>query len=125
KYRGVVGRQMELAPADVDPHVVVRGHQVGVAREPKPGGIEQGRQPLVRDRDIDVLEVDGIAEVLGGAIEGLLHGDCSGRVLTGHYSRCLRAASKPGGRCCATMISATSSRGRSGPIAEQAIGTEA
>ena len=32
------------------------------------------RETLVRDGDVDVLEVNGIAEVLGGAIECLWHG---------------------------------------------------
>src|SRR5215510_808705 len=69
----LVGRQMELAAPDIDPHVVVRGHQVGVARKAEPRDIEQRGEALVRDGDVHVLEVDGVAEIFSGAIESLLH----------------------------------------------------
>ena len=71
----LAGRQMELAAADVHPHVVVHHHQIRIAGEAKPRAVEQRRDALVGDGDVDVLEVDGVAEVLGGAVEGLLvHG---------------------------------------------------
>src|SRR5688572_21995981 len=66
-------RQMKLAPAHIDPHVGVRHHQVGIAGQPEAGDIKQRRQPLVGDRDVDMLEMDRIAEILCGAVE-LLHG---------------------------------------------------
>src|SRR5438105_12199631 len=69
----LVGRQMELAPSHIDPHIVVRGHQIGVARESETHDIEQRRKALVRNGDVDVLKVNGISEVFGGAIECLLH----------------------------------------------------
>src|SRR5437879_7862355 len=66
---------MKLAAADIDPHVGVRHHDVGIAGEPKPGDIEQRGQPLVRHRHVDMFEMDGVAEILGGAVELLLlHG---------------------------------------------------
>ena len=72
-------RQMKLAPADIDPHVGVGHHQIGVAGQPEPRDIEQCRQPLVGDLNVDVLEMDRVAEVLGGAVEiVLLHG-CGSR----------------------------------------------
>ena len=68
----LAARQVKLAAPDIDPHVGVGDHQVGVARQPEPGRIEQLRQPLVRHLHVDVLEMDRIAEVFGGAVE-LLH----------------------------------------------------
>ena len=67
-------RQMKLAPADIDPHVAVRDHQIGIAGQPEACDIEQRRQPLVGDGDVDVLEMNGVAEVFCGTVE-LLHGD--------------------------------------------------
>ena len=68
-------RQVKLAPADIHPHVGVADHQIGVAGQPKARDIEQRRQPLVGDQHVDMLEMDGIAEVLGGAVKSLLlHG---------------------------------------------------
>src|SRR5205823_875647 len=71
-------RQMELAATDIDPHIVVGRHQIGIAREPEPGHVEQRCEMLVRYGDVDVLEMNGIAEILGGAIECLGHGITSG-----------------------------------------------
>jgi hypothetical protein len=71
----LAARQVELAAADVHPHVVVHHHQIRIAGEAEPGAIEQRGDALVGNGDIDVLEVDGVAEILGGAVEGLLvHG---------------------------------------------------
>src|SRR3954471_3794467 len=69
-------REMKLAPADIDPHVGVRDHQIGIAGQPEAGDIEQRRQPLIGDGDVDMLEMDRIAEILCGAVE-LLHDDSS------------------------------------------------
>src|SRR6478752_6068313 len=66
-------RQMKLTPADIDPHVGVRHHQIGIAGQPETGDIEQRRQPLVGDSDVDMLEMDRVAEILCGAVK-LLHG---------------------------------------------------
>ena len=67
-------RQMKLAAADIDPHVAVGHHQIGIAGQPEAGDIEQGRQPLVGHLDVDVFEMDRVAEIFGGAVEWLLHG---------------------------------------------------
>src|SRR5204862_2041685 len=67
-------RQVELAAPDIDPHVGVGNHQIGIAREPEASDVEQGGEPLVGDGDVDVFEVDDVAEIFGGAIIGLLHG---------------------------------------------------
>ena len=75
------GRQMELAAADVDPHVVGADHDVGIARKPEPGDIEERRQPLIGDGDVDVLELEDIADILGGAVEAWLPWRSSIRVL--------------------------------------------
>ena len=74
------GRQMKLAAADIHPHVAVGDHQIGVAGEAEAGHVEQGRQPLVGDLDVDMLEMDGIAEVFGGAVEMLLLHDTGSRM---------------------------------------------
>ena len=65
----LAGRQVELAAPDIDPHVGVGDHHVGIARQPEPDRVEQLRQALVRDLHVDVLEMDGVAEILGGAVE--------------------------------------------------------
>ena len=69
----LAARQMKLASADIDPHVGVGHHQIGIAGEPEPGDIEQRRQMLVGHLDVDVFEMDRIAEVFGGAVELLVH----------------------------------------------------
>ncbi len=79
-------RQMKLALADIHPHVGVAHHQIGIARQAETGHIEKRCQMLIGHRDIDMLEMDGIAEVLGGAVEMLLlHGagsrDVAGRII--------------------------------------------
>ena len=70
----LAARQMKLVSADIDPHVGVRHHQIGIAGQPEAGDIEQRRQPLIGHRDVDVLEMDRVAEVFCGAVELLLHG---------------------------------------------------
>jgi hypothetical protein len=68
----LAGRQVELAAPDIHPHVGVGRHHVWVARQPETRHVEQLREALVRNLDVDVLEMDRVAEVLGGAVE-LLH----------------------------------------------------
>ena len=63
-------RQVELRLADVDPHVVDPGHEIGIAGETETAHVENGGELLVRDGDVDVLELDDVADVLGGAVEG-------------------------------------------------------
>src|SRR5436305_10571152 len=70
----VSARQMKLAAADIDPHVSVGHHQIGVAGKPEACDIKQGGQALVRHLDVDVFEMDRVAEIFGGAVERLLHG---------------------------------------------------
>ena len=69
----VAGRQMELAASDIDPHVVVGDVEIGIAGEPEPDHVEQPGDPLIGNLHVDVLEVDGIAEILGRAVVSLLH----------------------------------------------------
>ena len=69
----IAGRQVELAAPDIDPHVVVGDVEIGIARQPEPDHVEQPGDPLIRDLHVDVLEMDGIAEVFRRAIIGLLH----------------------------------------------------
>ena len=68
-------RQVELAAADIDPHVVVGRHQIGIARQAEAGNVKQRRQTLVRYLDVDVFEMNRIAEVFSGAVKFMLHGD--------------------------------------------------
>ena len=68
--------QVELALADIDPHIVRAGHQIGVARQPERGDVEIRRAHLVRHPDIDMLQRDDIADILAGAVE-LPHGAAS------------------------------------------------
>src|SRR5208337_4726273 len=74
------GRQMELAAADVDPHVGWAGHQKGIARQAESGDVEDGRLLLVGDRYVDVFQRDDVAEVFGGSIKSTLHGSLHPRV---------------------------------------------
>jgi hypothetical protein len=82
-------RQMELAAADVDPHVGRAGHQIRIAREAETGDVEDGRLLLVGDRYVDVFQRDDVAEVFGSAIELSLHDSLHPRV---------RPANLPGAR---------------------------
>src|SRR5258708_13231849 len=67
------GRQMKLAPADVDPHIAVGHHQIGITSQPEACDIEQGGQALIGHLHVDVFEMDRVAEILGGPVECLLH----------------------------------------------------
>jgi hypothetical protein len=52
---------MELAAPHVDPHVRGSGHHVGIAYQAEPVHIEQRRELLIGDGDIDMLERNDIA----------------------------------------------------------------
>ena len=65
---GAAARQVALAAADVDPHVVEAGEQIRVAREAEPRDVERGRQLLVGNRQIDVFERDDVADVFTLAV---------------------------------------------------------
>ena len=78
QHVGLPVRQMELAHADIDPHQARAGIEKGVAGEAQAGDVIVRRQVLVGDADVDVPEIDDVAEVLGGAIVLLVgHGACS------------------------------------------------
>ena len=67
---GAARRQMELAAAGIDPHVVQAGHQVRVAGQAEAHQIERDGLALVRHAHVDVAEFDDVAEVFGGPVEG-------------------------------------------------------
>lgn len=50
----------------------------GDRRQPEAGDVEQRGEALIRDLDVDVLEMDRVAEVLGGSIEWLRYESGSG-----------------------------------------------
>jgi hypothetical protein len=78
----LVGR-WKLLLAEVDPHVVEANHQVGIAGEPHADHVEGGRDLLVRDAHVDVLEAHDVAHVLTAAIERLLRVHVVSPSLTG------------------------------------------
>ena len=85
-----IGRWNWLVPTLI--HMMPRaGVEEGIAGEPEPGHIIVRRQMLVGDADIDVAEVDDVADVLGGAVVVL-----SAMVLVLHAPMILRTA-------CATL----------------------
>src|SRR6516225_1026337 len=59
---------MELAHPDIDPHVAGASVEKGITREAETGDVVVRRQVLVADADIDVPEIDDVAEILGRAI---------------------------------------------------------
>ena len=79
QYLRCAGRQMKLAATDIDPHVVVGRHQIGIARQSEAGHVEQRRQTLIRHLNVDMFEMDRVAEVFSGAIEFVMHGGDPGR----------------------------------------------
>src|SRR5262245_19089146 len=76
QHVGLPSRQMELAHPDIDPHVAGAGVEKGIAREAETSDVVVRRQVLVADADIDVPEMDDVAEILGRAIVLLV---CHGR----------------------------------------------
>src|SRR5579872_2595518 len=73
EHQGLAGRHMDLALADVDPHVVGAGEQIRVAGEAAAHQIEIARQRLVRDFDVQMFEKGDVAEALGIAVKRVLH----------------------------------------------------
>src|SRR5262249_15875171 len=64
QHVGLAGRQMELAHSDIDPHVAGASVEKGIARKTEAGDVILRCQTLVADADIDVPEIDDIAEIL-------------------------------------------------------------
>ena len=52
-----------MAP-DVDPHVVGRGHEIRIAREPEARDVEIRRCKLIGDGDVHVPDFDEVADVV-------------------------------------------------------------
>src|SRR6516165_2945143 len=61
-------RQMELAHADIDPHIAGARIEERIARQSEPADVVVRRDVLIADADIDVSEIDDIADMLRGAI---------------------------------------------------------
>ena len=67
-----------LAQAALDPQAAaVELDDAAGERQPEAGDVEQCRQTLIGYEDIDVFEMDRVAEIFGGAVEWL-H-DCDPR----------------------------------------------
>jgi hypothetical protein len=66
---------MKLTLADIDPHIGIGHHQVGVAGEPQSRDVKQTGQALIGNRHVDMFEMDRIAEIFGGTVELLMHGN--------------------------------------------------
>ena len=62
-------RQVKLACADIDPHVAGAGIEERVAGQSESADIIMRGNVLIVDADIDVTEIDDIADVLCGAIK--------------------------------------------------------
>src|SRR5277367_605681 len=69
----LIGRQMELAASDIDPHVGGAGHQVRIARQAESGEVKDGRLLLIGNCHVDVFQRDDITEVFNSSIESTLH----------------------------------------------------
>jgi hypothetical protein len=72
-----MGRKVKLAAPGIGPHIGDRGHHVGIPRQPETLDIEQRRQTLVGDLNIDMLHRNNVAVILRRAIVF----DCFGHVL--------------------------------------------
>src|ERR1700691_6049462 len=66
---------MELAHANIYPHIARAGIEERIARQTEPGDIIMRRQVLIGDADIDVADIDDVADVLRGAVEVFLQHD--------------------------------------------------
>ena len=113
----LAGRQVELAPADVGPHVVDARHQIGVAREAEAAHVVERRQALVGDAGVDVLQRHDIAEVLRRPIEGMLHARGSllvagNAAIIPARSSCAIAPGTIAGRSCGVMAGLLRAAGR-------------
>src|SRR5712675_3179060 len=65
----LAGRQMKLAHPDIDPHDADPDVEKGIARESEGADIIVCGQALVGDVDVEVAEIDDVADIGGGAIE--------------------------------------------------------
>src|SRR5262245_49301531 len=68
QHVGLPGGQVELAHADIDPHQATAGVEEGIAGEAEAGDVIMRRQVRVADADVDVPEIDDVAQILGRAI---------------------------------------------------------
>ena len=59
---------MELAHPDIDPHVAGAGIEKGIAREAETADVVMRRQVLVANANVDVPEIDDVAEILTRAV---------------------------------------------------------
>src|SRR5262249_3077711 len=72
---GWAHRQVELAHADIDPHIAGAGVEKWVARQSKPSDGVMGGDVLIADANIHMAEIEGIADVPRGPVVLLgLHG---------------------------------------------------
>src|SRR5262245_55753720 len=55
-------RQVALGAPEIHPHVLEAREEVGIARAADAGDVEERRKPLVVDDDVEVLEVDDVAD---------------------------------------------------------------
>ena len=69
---GRAHRQMELAHADIDPHIAGAGVEIWIARQSKPRDVVMGGDLLIADANIHMAEIDDIADVLRGAVVPLV-----------------------------------------------------
>ncbi len=64
----LAGWQMELAHPDIDPHVAGACIEKGIAREAETADVVMRRQVLVANANVDVPEIDDVAEILTRAV---------------------------------------------------------
>ena len=62
---------VHLRAAEVHPHVLEAHEEVRVARAAQSDDVEQGREALVGNADVEVLEMDDVADRAGFAVEPL------------------------------------------------------
>jgi hypothetical protein len=55
---------MELAHPDIDPHVAGAGIEKRIAREAETADVVMRREVLVVNANVDVPEIDDVAEIL-------------------------------------------------------------
>jgi hypothetical protein len=58
-----------LAHSDIDPHIAGAGIEERIARQSEPADEIMRRDLLIVDANIDVTEIDDIADVLRGTIK--------------------------------------------------------
>ena len=65
---------MELAAADIDPHIARTGVEVRIAGEAETGNVERRRLQLIADTGIDMFQCNDVADICGAEVE--LRHDC-------------------------------------------------